>query len=448
MKYDLRNEIYFYLNDENNFGIALAMVRLFEEVDVTIKLFISSILYLIGFNRPKRKTIISMKYLYSLILILFNFSLLAQITTGANQTEKYLPLLKGKKIAVVANQTSTIGTVHLVDSLLKLGITIEKVFAPEHGFRGTADAGEKVADGKDKKTGISILSLYGRKNRKPSPEKLAGIDLVIFDIQDVGARFYTYISTMHYVMEACAENNIPLLILDRPNPNGFYVDGPILNSDQKSFVGMHPVPIVHGMTIGEYAKMINGENWLKNSVQCELTIIECQNYSHKDKYQLPIAPSPNLPNMESIYLYPSLCLFEGTNVSVGRGTKTPFQIFGSPYIPKTNFSFTPKPTFGAKHPKHENKVCNGYDLTSFGTNFMPEVGELYLHWLVSMYHQTSNKDVFFLKNGFFNLLTGNKLIKQMIVDGKTVENIRNSWSKELSDYKIMRKGYLLYEDFE
>ncbi len=389
-----------------------------------------------------------MKYIYSLIFLVFNFSFLAQITTGANQTEKYLPLLKGKKIAVVANQTSTIGSVHLVDSLLKLGIEIEKVFAPEHGFRGTADAGEKVADGKDKKTGIPILSLYGRKNRKPSTEKLKGIDLVIFDIQDIGARFYTYISTMHYVMEACAENNIPLLILDRPNPNGFYVDGAVLKPNVKSFVGMHPVPIVHGMTIGEYAKMINGENWLKDSVQCDLTIIECKNYSHKDKYQLPIAPSPNLPNMESIYLYPSLCLFEGTNVSVGRGTKTPFQIFGSPYIPKTNFSFTPQPTFGAKHPKHENKVCNGYDLTTFGANFMPEVGEIYLHWLLSMYHQSSNKDAFFLKNGFFNLLVGNKAIKQMIVEGKTVDFIRNSWKQELEDYKKMRKGYLLYEDFE
>jgi len=388
------------------------------------------------------------KYIYSLIFLISNFSFLAQITTGANQTEKYLTLLKGKKIAIVANQTSTIGSTHLVDSLLKLGITIEKVFAPEHGFRGTADAGEKVADGKDKQTGIPILSLYGRKNRKPSPEKLAGIDLVIFDIQDVGARFYTYISTMHYVMEACAENNIPLLILDRPNPNGFYVDGPILTTAQKSFVGMHPVPIVHGMTIGEYAKMINGEKWLKNSVQCELTIVECKNYSHKDKYKLPIAPSPNLPNMESIYLYPSLCLFEGTNVSVGRGTETPFQLFGSPYISKTNFSFTPKPTFGAKHPKHENKVCNGYDLTTFGANFMPEVGELYLHWITSMYHQSSNKDTFFLKNGFFNLLTGNKAIKQMIIDGKTVEYIRNSWKQELEDYKKMRKKYLLYTDFE
>ena len=384
------------------------------------------------------------------LIILFLFPIVGktQINTGANQTEKYLPLLKDKNIAIVANQTSVIGTTHLVDSLVSLGINIKKVFAPEHGFRGTADAGEKVADGKDKQTGISIISLYGRKNRKPSKEKLANINLVIFDIQDVGARFYTYISTMHYVMEACAENNIPLLLLDRPNPNGFYVDGPVLNPAQKSFIGMHPVPIVHGMTIAEYAQMINGEKWLTNGIQCELKIIECENYTHKDKYQLPIAPSPNLPNMTSIYLYPSLCLFEGTNVSVGRGTSTPFQIFGSPYIPKTDFSFIPHPTFGAKHPKYENITCNGYDLTTFGNNFMPDLGELYLHWLTSMYHQTSDKSTFFRKDGFFYLLTGNKKIKQMIIEGKTVKEIRKSWESELEDFKKIRKQYLIYEDFE
>lgn len=384
------------------------------------------------------------------LIILFLFPIVgkAQINTGANQTEKYLPLLKDKNIAIVANQTSVIGTTHLVDSLVSLGINIKKVFAPEHGFRGTADAGEKVADGKDKQTGISIISLYGRKNRKPSKEKLANINLVIFDIQDVGARFYTYISTMHYVMEACAENNIPLLLLDRPNPNGFYVDGPVLNPAQKSFIGMHPVPIVHGMTIAEYAQMINGEKWLTNGIQCELKIIECENYTHKDKYQLPIAPSPNLLNMTSIYLYPSLCLFEGTNVSVGRGTSTPFQIFGSPYIPKTDFSFIPHPTFGAKHPKYENITCNGYDLTTFGNNFMPDLGELYLHWLTSMYHQTSDKSTFFRKDGFFYLLTGNKKIKQMIIEGKTVKEIRKSWESELEDFKKIRKQYLIYEDFE
>ncbi|MCT4582726.1 MAG: DUF1343 domain-containing protein [Flavobacteriales bacterium] len=391
-----------------------------------------------------------MKNIFTLFS-LFVLSLLeisAQINTGANQTSKYLPLLQGKKVAVVANQTSVIQNTHLVDSLVSLGITIEKVFAPEHGFRGTADAGEKVADGKDKKTGISILSLYGRKNRKPSAEKLANIDLVIFDIQDVGARFYTYISTMHYVMEACAENNIPLLLLDRPNPNGFYVDGPVLEMSQKSFIGMHPVPIVHGMTIAEYAQMINGEKWLNNGIQCQLEIIQCSNYTHKDKYHLPIAPSPNLPNMTSIYLYPSLCLFEGTNVSVGRGTTTPFQIFGSPFIPSTDFSFIPQPMFGAKHPKHENKRCHGYDLTAFGDHFMPELGELYLHWLTSMYHQSSNPSDFFRKDGFFYLLTGNKKIKQMIEEGKSVKTIRASWKDELNAFKMVRKKYLLYPDFE
>lgn len=391
-----------------------------------------------------------MKSILITISFLFSFCtiLLGQINTGANQTEKYISLLKGKNVAIVANQTSIIKSTHLVDSLVSLGINIKKVFAPEHGFRGTADAGEKVADGKDRRTGIPILSLYGRKNRKPSKEKLADIDIVIFDIQDVGARFYTYISTMHYVMEACAENNIPLLLLDRPNPNGFYVDGPVLDPSQKSFIGMHPVPIVHGMTIAEYAKMINGEKWLTDGIQCNLQIIECSNYTHKNKYQLPIAPSPNLPNMTSIYLYPSLCLFEGTNVSVGRGTSTPFQIFGSPYISKTDFQFTPKPTFGAKHPKHENKSCNGYDLTTFGDNFMPDLGELYLHWLISMYHQSSNKTDFFRKDGFFYLLTGNKKIKQMIVEGKSVKEIRKSWKNELEDFKKIRKQYLIYEDFE
>jgi uncharacterized protein YbbC (DUF1343 family) len=376
------------------------------------------------------------------------FNAFSQIKTGADQTERYVSLLKGKNIAIVANQTSTIGNVHLVDSLINLGVKVQKVFAPEHGFRGNADAGEKVADGKDSKTGIPILSLYGKKNRKPSSDKLAGVDYVIFDIQDVGARFYTYISTMHYVMEACAENKITLLLLDRPNPNGFYVDGPILQPSQKSFIGMHPVPIVHGMTIAEYAKMINGEKWLANGVQCQLKIIKCSNYSHKDKYQLPIAPSPNLPNMTSIYLYPSLCLFEGTNVSIGRGTATPFQIFGSPFIPKTDFEFTPEPSFGAKHPKHEGEVCHGYDLSSFGNNFMPEMGALYLHWLTSMYHQSSNKSEFFRKDGFFNLLTGNKTVKQQIINGKTVDEITKTWQKDLQSFKEIRSKYLLYKDFE
>ncbi len=388
---------------------------------------------------------------YALIyffLLFFIPSFWTQLQTGAEQTDLYLPLLKNKRVALVANPTSVIGSTHLVDSLLKLHINIIKVFAPEHGFRGKADAGEKVKDAKDTQTGIPILSLYGRKNRKPSAEKLKDVDIVIFDIQDVGARFYTYISTMHYVMEACAENNIPLLILDRPNPNGFYVDGPVLKPENKSFVGMHPVPIVHGMTIGEYAQMINGEKWLKNSVQTQLTIIKCKEYTHNTKYKLPIPPSPNLPNMSSIYLYPSLCLFEGTNVSVGRGTPFPFQVFGSPYIPPTDFSFTPQPTFGAKHPKHEGKKCYGYDLREFGNNEMPKLGKFYIQWLIAMYNQTPNKDEFFLKNGFFNLLSGDKNIQKMIREGKTVEEIENYWQKDLSDFKNTRKKYLLYPDFE
>jgi len=388
---------------------------------------------------------------YFIFLLCFFYSLqntFAQIQVGAEQTEAYLPLILNKNIAIVANQTSTIGQTHLVDSLIALGIKVKKVFAPEHGFRGTADAGEKVEDGKDIKTGVQILSLYGKKNRKPTPKKLAGIDYVIFDIQDVGARFYTYISTMHYVMEACAENNIPLIILDRPNPNGFYVDGPVLKPKYKSFVGMHPVPVVHGMTIAEYAQMINGQKWLANGVECPLIIVKVKNYTHKDKYQLPIAPSPNLPNMTSIYLYPSLCFFEGTNVSVGRGTKTPFQIFGSPYIPPTDFTFVPKPMFGAKHPKHEGKLCYGYDLTSFGSNYLPSHGHLYLHWLHAMYHVTSDKQDFFRKDGFFNLLTGDANIKNSLENGATVEEIVASWQNELQVFKTMRKRYLLYPDFE
>ncbi len=329
-----------------------------------------------------------------------------------------------------------------------MNINIVKVFAPEHGFRGKVDAGEKVNDSKDTKTGIPILSLYGRKNRKPSTEKLKDVDIVIFDIQDVGARFYTYISTMHYVMEACAENNIPMLILDRPNPNGFYVDGPVLNPKNKSFVGMHPVPIVHGMTIGEYAQMINGEKWLNNNVQTQLTIIKCKGYTHNTKYKLPVPPSPNLPNMSSIYLYPSLCLFEGTNVSVGRGTSFPFQVFGSPYIPPTDFSFVPKPTFGAKHPKHEGKTCYGYDLREFGKTEMPKLGKFYLQWLIGMYSQTKNKNEFFLKNGFFTLLTGDKHIQTMITQGKSIDEIEAYWQKDLNTFKQTRKKYLLYPDFE
>ena len=388
-----------------------------------------------------------------LVLVVMNsFQLSAQYKTsikvGSELFDEYLQVVKNKRVAIIGNQTSMVGSVHLVDTLLSLGVDVKKVFAPEHGFRGTADAGEKVSDGKDNETGLPILSLYGRKNRKPSAEKLADVDVVIFDIQDVGARFYTYISTMHYVMEACAEQNKKMIIMDRPNPNGFYVDGPILKKGTESFVGMHPVPIVHGMTIGEYAQMINGEKWLANGIQCDLMIVKCENYEHSDFYELPVKPSPNLPNMASIYLYPSLCLFEGTNVSIGRGTSKPFQMLGSPLISETGFSFTPKPTPGAKHPKLEGEKCNGYDLEDFGEHYLRSFGKLYLHWIVAMYQESSNKADFFRKDGFFKLLTGDKEVRLMIESGKDANEMWESFQEEVKSFKITRKKYLLYLDFE
>lgn len=362
---------------------------------------------------------------------------ISNIKTGADNVEKYLPLLKNKKVGIVTNQTGILtNKIHLVDFLLEQQITIQTIFAPEHGFRGTADAGEHVVDQKDSKTGLSIISLYG-ENRKPKPEQLKGIDVLIFDLQDVGARFYTYISTLHYVMEACAENNIPLIILDRPNPNGDCIDGPILEKEYTSFVGMHPIPILHGMTIGEYAQMINGENWLKNSIQCKLTVIPCLNYNHTMQYSLPIKPSPNLPNDQSINLYASLCLFEGTNVSVGRGTENQFQIFGSPFLPKNEFSFTPKPNFGAKEPLYNGQVCYGEDLTSY-----KKVHRLELQWLMSAYKMTNDKTKFF--NSFFTKLAGTKKLQQQLENGISEKKIRKSWKKGLQDYKIMRSKYLIY----
>jgi len=362
------------------------------------------------------------------------------IVVGSNRLKSYLPLLKNKRIGVVANQTSVIfkenNYTHLVDSLASLNIDIQKVFAPEHGFRGKADAGEHITNGKDQKTGIDIISIYG-KNKKPSIDQLNGLDVIVFDIQDVGARFYTYISSLHYVMEACAENNIPILILDRPNPNGHYIDGPILESAHKSFVGMHPIPIVHGMTIGEYAQMINGEKWLNNGIQCDITVIKCKNYDKSLVYSLPIKPSPNLPNDVAINLYPSLCLFEGTTISVGRGTEMQFQIFGAPYLPKTDFSFTPEPNEGAKYPKHENKTCYGEDLrNSFKLDF------LNLEWLSNTYHLSSDKETFF--NTFFIKLAGTKILQKQIKEGLSTKEIKKSWSTGLQDYNSMRRQYLLY----
>ncbi|MBU2939641.1 DUF1343 domain-containing protein [Lacinutrix sp. C3R15] len=371
-----------------------------------------------------------------------------ELIIGANQTEAYLPLLNGKRVGIVANQTSVIfkatknnSYTHLVDSLVRLKVDVKKVFAPEHGFRGTADAGELVKDGVDTKTGLPIVSLYG-KNKKPSATQLQGLDIVIFDIQDVGARFYTYISSLHYVMEACAEANIPVLILDRPNPNGHYIDGPILEMEHKSFVGMHPVPVVHGMTIGEYAKMINGEKWLENGVQCNITVITMQNYTHKTSYNLPIKPSPNLPNAKSINLYPSLCFFEGTNVSAGRGTDKQFQIFGSPFLDTKmfhfNYTFIPKPNAGSKYPKHENKVCYGMDLS-----MSKNLSRLDLNYIIEAYQATANKDAFF--NTFFTKLAGTKALQKQIETRHTAYEIKKTWVRGLAAYDTMRQAYLLYK---
>lgn len=378
--------------------------------------------------------------------MLFKVSYDTSIITGAERVDFYLNKLKGKRVAILANQTSSIKNTHLVDSLLSLGINVKKVFSPEHGFRGNESAGEHVKSSMDVKTGLPLVSLYGT-NRKPTAVQLADIDIVIFDIQDVGARFYTYISTMHYIMEACAENKKKVLILDRPNPNGFYVDGPVLEEKHKSFVGMHPIPVVHGLTVGELAKMINGEGWLKGKVKCELEVIECINYSHKDYYKLPIAPSPNLPNMSSVYLYPSICFFEGTSVSVGRGTDFPFQIIGSPYVLETSYSFIPSPNIGSKNPKYKDVKCNGYNLSLFGLLYIRNTKKMYLQWLLGMNEKTKGKD-FITRTSFFDKLSGTSTLRSQIKEGKSEEEIHNSWEDGLKEYKLMRSNYLLYEDFE
>ncbi|WP_261793682.1 exo-beta-N-acetylmuramidase NamZ family protein [Psychroserpens burtonensis] len=376
-----------------------------------------------------------------------------KIIVGAHQIDNYLPLLKGKRVGIVANQTSVIfnkitpsqkttrkdSYTHLVDSLLQRNVNIKKVFAPEHGFRGEADAGELVKDGIDTKTNLPIISLYG-KNKKPSPEQLADLDVVIFDIQDVGARFYTYISSLHYVMEACAEANIPVMILDRPNPNGNYIDGPILEPKHKSFVGKHPIPVVHGMTIGEYAKMINGQGWLDNQITCDLTVIEMQNYKHDNTYNLPIKPSPNLPNAKSINLYPSLCFFEGTNVNAGRGTSKQFQIYGSPYLDKTvyNFKYIPMPNDGSKYPKHDGVLCYGEDLST-----RKDLNQLDLSYLIKAYQNSIDKKVFF--NTFFTNLAGTKALQIQIESGVSEQEIRETWADGLNTFKKVRGMYLIYE---
>jgi uncharacterized protein YbbC (DUF1343 family) len=362
------------------------------------------------------------------------------LKTGAEQTNLYVSDLKGKTVALVVNHTSMIGTTHLADSLLSLGIKIKTIFAPEHGFRGTADAGEHVSNGIDKKTGLPIVSLYG-SNKKPSVAQLEGIDVVVFDIQDVGARFYTYTSTMHYVMEACAEQSKKLLILDRPNPNGHYVDGQVLDKKFASFVGLNPVPVVHGCSVGELAQMINGEGWLAGNKKCNLQIIKCLGYKHSTAYNPPIATSPNLPNLQSMLLYPSICFFEGTEVSVGRGTDKQFQVIGSPNPKNGNFTFTPEDKPGAKNPPQKGKLCYGEDLSKIDARKQAFT----LKYIIEYYQKSNDKAKFFSSPSFFDKLAGSDTTRKQIMAGMTETQIRASWKVDLDKYKTIRKKYLLYE---
>jgi len=374
-----------------------------------------------------------------------------RIITGAEQTGKYLPKLQGKRIAIVANQTSVIGKTTLVDSLKVLGINIVKIFGPEHGFRGTASAGTVIADSLDAKTGILEISLYGKKN-KPSRQDLANVDLVIFDIQDVGARFYTYINLLAYIMEACAENGKELLILDRPNPNGYCIDGPILDMKLKSGIGMFPIPITHGMTIGELANMYNGEGWLANKVKCKITVIPLANYAHNMQYVLSVASSPNLNTQQSIILYPSLCLFEGTIISQGRGTQFPFTVLGNPDLKgKYSFSFTPVSIKGmSETPLFQNQLCYGIDLRNYDVSNLRRSGKINISWLIELYNAYPHKEKFFDSKqsrqiGNFDKLAGVSLLREQIIAGKSEKEIRESWEPGLAEFKNIRSKYLYYK---
>jgi uncharacterized protein YbbC (DUF1343 family) len=380
-----------------------------------------------------------------LLFIYINFYLtiysqtFQNITPAASRTSEYFTLLEGHKIALVGNNSSKIGNVHLLDSLLHKRIKVQRIFCPEHGFRGNIGAGEKVKTTVDPTTGIRIISLYG-KHCKPKSSELADIDIVLFDIQDVGVRFYTYLSTLHYVMEACAENNKELIVLDRPNPNSFYIDGPVLDMKYKSFVGLHPVPVVYGMTIGEYAQMINGEKWLKNGVQCRLKVILCENYTHALKYILPDRPSPNLPNMQAIYLYPSLALFEGTCINVGRGTSLPFQLFGHPEMKNAGYEYLPKKLPEAPDPMHKNLKCNGINLSNF---VFSDSDYFTLKWLIFAYKNVQKKDDFF--NSYFYNISGNGQLIKQIENGQSEEDIKAGWKGDIEKFIIIRNKYLLYK---
>lgn len=379
-------------------------------------------------------------------IIVLLFSLLAftgysqnTLIPGSAQFEAYLPSLKGKNIALVVNHTSVVGKTHLADTLLSLGVTVKNIFAPEHGFRGTADAGAHIDNEVDRKTGLSLISLYG-KHKKPTPEDLQGIDVVLFDIQDVGARFYTYSSTLHYVLEACAENKVPLLVLDRPNPNGHYVDGPVLEKAQASFVGLNPIPVVHGCTLGELARMINGEGWLANGAKALLSVIPVANYTHASPVHVTIAPSPNLPNDQAIALYPSLCLFEGTNVSIGRGTDLQFQVAGTNIAGLGDYTFTPVPKPGAMDPPLKGQICYGYNLSSLPVR---NIG-FSLKYLFYFYQKSGLGEKFFTSPSFFDKLAGTDSLRLAIIAGRSEKEIRDSWEPGLVQYRKMRQNYLLY----
>ncbi len=397
-------------------------------------------------TKNKNKKLITVALIYFMGMFLFGQNLLIKeystVQCGAQQFEKYLPFLKGKNVAVVTNQTGVVGNKSIVDTLLTLKVKIKKIFGPEHGFRGNTEAGTKVSSNKDAKTGLPIISLYG-SNKKPTKEQLKGIDIVVYDIQDVGVRFYTYISTMCYVMEACAENNIEMIVLDRPNPNGFYVDGPVMQNELKGFLGLHNIPVVYGMTCGEYAKMANEEEWLTNKVKCNLKIIPCVNYDRNATYILPIHPSPNLPNIESVLLYPGIGLFEGTEMSVGRGTKFPFQVIGHPNYSDTGFYFIPKPNELSKTPKHVNKKCYGINLLDdeYLKNHPKKIA---LKFLLNTYKNMQGQTFF---NNGFNAHSGNGKLMQQIKDGLSENEIRKTWEDEIKTFLQIRQKHLIYTDF-
>ncbi len=366
---------------------------------------------------------------------------------GAARTEMYFPALQGKRIGFAGNHTSLINGVHVVDSMISAGLNIDRVFSPEHGFRGQAAAGERVESGIDKQTGLHVISLYGQ-NRRPTPEQIRGLDIIVFDIQDVGVRFYTYISTMALIMQEAARAGIPVMILDRPNPLGFYVDGPILEQQHASFVGMHPVPVVHGMTIGEYALMLNGEGWVGGNLRCELTVIPVLGYTHSCRYDLPVAPSPNLPDMRSVYLYPSICFFEGTDISLGRGTPNPFQVFGHPALDPSLFPyrFTPRSVSAAPNPPQLNILCHGRDLSGIPLEELRTWNRIRLDYLLEAYTHFPDKSRFFIN--FFELLAGTTALRHQILAGVSQEKIRETWQKDLDSFRKIRSKYLLYPDFE